>query len=188
MKPVLRLLLLTLVAFLGSLFASPDAQAFSWKTAPDEIFSGTLEDAQQNGPSAREQCRINGWLNYDTASGYTDAARNITPEVRALSEANITGNGRTVLGHYPGYIEKAQRTGSSYFDIGDAWNTLSPAQRTAANQNFLDVVTDAGDQIFLSLPKTKIRPGSALADEVQYLTGERGYQWVNQWSLRPKSN
>lgn len=113
MKPVLRLLLLTLAAFLGSLFASPDAQAVSWKTAPDDevrqhedgtleawpkaeehwvpvgkcaeqIFSGTVENAGENGPSAREQCRINGWLNYDTTSEYTVAAR--TPVVRTNAE------------------------------------------------------------------------------------------------------
>ena len=113
------------------------------------------------------------------------ATRGVPPEIRALSEANIAASGRTVLGHYPGYIEKAQRTGAIYFDIGDAWNTLTPDQRTAANMHFLDIAAEAGDQIYLSLPKTKIRPHSALADEVQYLTGEKGYRWINQWSLRP---
>jgi RHS repeat-associated protein len=116
------------------------------------------------------------------------AARGVAPETRALSEANLTGSGRTVLGHYPEYIQKAQRTGSSYFDIGDAWNTLTPAQRTSANMHFLDEVAGAGDQIYLSLPKSEIRRGSALADEIQYLTGEKGYQWINQWSLRPSGN
>lgn len=97
MKPVLRLLLLTLAAFLGSLFASPDAEAISWKTAPDEIFSGTVENAGENGPSAREQCRINGWLNYDTASEYTVAARtpgsfitNTRLEVQALQRQGLS--------------------------------------------------------------------------------------------------
>jgi hypothetical protein len=116
------------------------------------------------------------------------AARGVAPEIRALSEANLTGSGRTVLGHYPEYIQKAQRTGASYFDIGDAWNTLTPAQRTSANMHFLDEVAEAGDQIYLSLPKSEIRRGSALADEIQYLTGEKGYQWINQWSLRPSGN
>jgi hypothetical protein len=40
--------------------------------------------------------------------------------------------------------------------------------------------------VLLSTPKTKIRPGSALADEVQYLTQQKNYRWVNQWSLRPR--
>ena len=109
-------------------------------------------------------------------------------KVDAFLEANLTGSGRTVLGHYPEYIQKAQRTGASYFDIGDAWNTLTPAQRTSANMHFLDEVAGAGDQIYLSLPKSEIRRGSALADEIQYLTGEKGYQWINQWSLRPSGN
>jgi len=90
MKPVLRLLLLTLSAFLGSLFASQEAEAVGWKTAPGEIFCGTLEDAGENGPSAREQCRINGWLNYDTASGCTVAANKTT---KALSlNTNVVSN------------------------------------------------------------------------------------------------
>ena len=129
MKPVLRLILLTLAAFLGSLFASPEAEAFGWKTAPgdevrqhgdgtpeawpqaeerwvpagsraEQFFSGTLEDAGENGPSAREQCRINGWLNYDTTSGCTVAARNpVTPEIyqaslRRFNTPNTTAAGR----------------------------------------------------------------------------------------------
>jgi len=91
MKPVLRLLLLTLAAFLGSLSASPEAEAVGWKTAPDEIFCGTLEDAGENGPSAREQCRINGWLNYDTASGCTVAANT----TKALPAPKVRGNPNT---------------------------------------------------------------------------------------------
>jgi RHS repeat-associated protein len=114
------------------------------------------------------------------------ATNGLTPALRALSEANITQSGRTVLGHYDtGYIEKVQRMGASYFDIGDAWNTLTPAERSLANRHFLDEIAAAGDQVYLSLTKTKIRPGSALADEIQYLTSEHGYTWINQWSLRP---
>jgi RHS repeat-associated protein len=122
---------------------------------------------------------IVGTAGIGVAQASANAAR-----LRALSEANISGSGRTVLGHYPGYIDKAQRTGASYFDIGDTWNSLTPAQRTAANRHFLDKIADAGDQVYLSVSKTKIRPGSSLADEVQYLINERGYQWINQWSLR----
>jgi hypothetical protein len=106
--------------------------------------------------------------------------------IKALSEANITNSGDTVLGHFPGYIDKANARGASYYDIGDAWNGLSPAQRWAANTNFLNRVTARGDRILLSLPKNQIRPGSYLEMEVNYLVKERGYTWVNQWSLRPK--
>ena len=109
----------------------------------------------------------------------------LRPEIRALAESNIVGNGRTVLGHYPGYITKAQQTGASYFNLGNTWDSLIQAQRATANRYFLDKIADVGDKIFLSVPKTEIRSGSALADEVKYLTTERGYHWINQWSLRP---
>ncbi len=51
----------------------------------EQFFSEPLEDAGENGPSAPEQCRINGWLNYDTTSEYTVAARNTpTPSSTAI--------------------------------------------------------------------------------------------------------
>jgi hypothetical protein len=106
----------------------------------------------------------------------------------ALSESNITQSGKTVLGHWDpktgGYIAKAQQRGASYFDLGSRWETLTPAQRTAANQHFLDVIAERGDDVLLSVPKTKIRYPSALVDEIKYLTEQKGYRWVNQWSLR----
>lgn len=114
------------------------------------------------------------------------AAKSLSTEIRALSEAHLTESGRTVLGHFPGYVEKAQARGASYFVIGDAWKGLNEADRWAANRHFLDKIASSGDQVLLSTAKTKIRPGSSLAREVQYLTQEKGYRWVNQWSLRPR--
>jgi len=109
-------------------------------------------------------------------------------DVLLLSEANITQSGKTVLGHWDpktgGYITKAEQRGASYFDLGSRWDGLTAAQRTAANQHFLDVIAARGDDILLSVPKTKIRYPSALADEIKYLTEEKGYSWVNQWSLK----
>lgn len=66
---VLLWLLVSLTSAFGFMASEP-------KTAPGDFFLGTVEDAGENGPSAREQCRINGWLNYDTASGCTVAANN----------------------------------------------------------------------------------------------------------------
>lgn len=111
--------------------------------------------------------------------------RRVSAEIHKMAVANIKAGGKTVLGHYPGYIEKAKKTGGSYFDVGDAWNTLTDAQRTAADRHFLDAVAASGDQIYLSVPKQSIRRGSTLADEVMYLVNEKGYKWINQWSLRP---
>jgi hypothetical protein len=115
----------------------------------------------------------------------TNAVGGLSDDVARLAESNITASGDTVLGSYPGYITKANSRGASYFDIGDTWNTLTPAQRTAANNHFLDVISARGDRVLLSTPKTQIQAGTALADEIAYLTSEKGYVWANQWSLRP---
>jgi hypothetical protein len=104
-----------------------------------------------------------------------------------LAEAHITRSGRTVLGHFPGYIQKARARGANYFDIGDAWNRLSDAQRWKANKHFLDMIVSFRDRVLLSLPKGKIRDGSSLAREIDYLLKKKGYRWINQWALGPKN-
>jgi hypothetical protein len=126
------------------------------------------------------------WWQNETGAIINPFKRSTTLSLRIqrLAEANITRSGKAVVGHFPGYIQKAQSIGASYFDIGGAWNSLNNSERWAANRHFLDTIADAGDEVLLSLPKTKIRPNSWLADEVIYLTKQRGYQWVNQWTLR----
>lgn len=114
-----------------------------------------------------------------------NAGSGLSDDVVGLAERNITNSGDTVLGHFPGYIAKANSKGASYFDIGDAWNGLTPAQRWSANTHFLDTRIAAGDRVLLSVPKGDIRPGSYLAQEVQHLTSN-GYRWTNQWSLVPR--
>jgi hypothetical protein len=124
------------------------------------------------------------------ASG--QAARGVSPGIKALSEANITDNGITVLGRFqapPGqinYIQKAttgKHAGSSYFDLGSAW---TPIEGKAANLNFLDIVGGRGDKMIFSTPKNKISSGTSLDMEVQYLQETFGYKWVNQWSMQVK--
>lgn len=109
----------------------------------------------------------------------------ISPTIKGLSEANIANTGETILGSFPGYINKANSRGASYFDIGGAWNDLTPTQRWEANVNFLDRIAEKSDIVNLSLPKSSIDPNSYLAKEVEYLVSQKGYKWVNQWSLRP---
>lgn len=62
---------------------------------------------------------------------------------------------------------------------------MSEEQQWAANKHFLDKIATTRDHVFLSVPKGDIRPNSPLAREIKYLTEHKGYQWVNQWSLRP---
>lgn len=40
------------------------------KNAPSDFFSGTLDCAGVDDPGTRNPCRENGWLSYDTLSGY----------------------------------------------------------------------------------------------------------------------
>lgn len=147
----------------GVLFGVPGAGAAG---------TGTRAGAQVVKRTAPAALAANG------ASGLSD-------DVVGLATRNITNSGDTVLGHFPGYITKANSKGASYFDIGDAWNGLTPSQRWAANTHFLDTRIAAGDRVLLSVPKGDIRPGSYLAQEVQYLTSN-GYRWTNQWSLLPR--
>ena len=116
-------------------------------------------------------------------SGSLPTGANAPKKIAELAEANITNSGETVLGHFPGYIDKAKANGASFFDIGDVWNLLTPTQRWAANTHFLDKIASRGDQVLLSLPKSKVRPDSYLAKEIQYMINEKGFRWINQWSL-----
>lgn len=106
------------------------------------------------------------------------------PELRALSEQHLTGSGETVLGPFkpasgsPSYIDVARDHGASYFDLGDAWNSLTPTERLAANQHVLDVAIANRDTIRLSVPFDEIKPSSFTAAEIRYLESH-GYQQVN---------
>ena len=110
-------------------------------------------------------------------------ARKAASKLTALAEANINNSGKTVLGHWPGYIDKAKAKGASFFNIGKAWGPLTDPERRALNRHFLDIIAAKGDTVYLSVPKSQIKPGSWLAEEVEYLLKDKGYRWVNQWVL-----
>jgi len=117
----------------------------------------------------------------------------LTNRVKKLAESNITDLSTTVLGSYKAklgklnYIQKAKKLGASYFDVGKAWDDLVKiGVEWEADKHFLDVIAKKGDDILLSIPKTKIKPGSYLAREISYLVKEKGYKWINQWKLVKK--
>jgi hypothetical protein len=106
-----------------------------------------------------------------------------------LASLHLSDSGQTVLGRYVkggGYIAKAEKMNASYFDIGDIWNTMKEGERWSANTRFLDIIAERGNQVYLSVSKQNIKPGTYLAEEIQYLTKEKGYKWINQWSLVKK--
>ncbi|MEW6102185.1 MAG: SpvB/TcaC N-terminal domain-containing protein [Candidatus Omnitrophota bacterium] len=104
----------------------------------------------------------------------------------ALLGMGISKTGKTVLGHFPEYIQKARKIGASYFDIGKKMNLLSKKRQWTANKRFLDIISKRKDQIYLSVSKMMIRAKSTLSKEIKYLIEEKGYKWVNQWSLKQK--
>jgi RHS repeat-associated protein len=143
------------------------------------------EKAVQSFPEGTAAKAGMGILTVKALKTVDKAASVLSPAVKVLAEANITKKGITVLGHYKdGYIEKAKKLGASYFDLGKMWEKLAPAEREAANMHFLDKIIAAGDKVRLATPKLKIQPGSQLEKEIKYLE-DRGYQWINQWELRP---
>ncbi len=82
---------------------------------------------------------------------------------------------RIVLGHYPEYVELAQRTGARTFSMSDeAWSSMSPDEQWLRNQRFLDRAIERGDEISLATPVDRVRPGSFYERELQYL-GKHGY-------------
>lgn len=111
-----------------------------------------------------------------SAARRAEAAIVLPKEIVALSEANIRNSGITVLGSYPGYIGKATGNNASYFNIGNAWNTLTREERWAANAHFLDVISANGDRVYLSTNIKNIDQGSYLWREVNYLINSKGYK------------
>ena len=99
------------------------------------------------------------------AASRLSQAGGVSQKMINLTESNITSNGKTVLGHWPEYIDKAKGMNASYFDLGNAWEANSGP---IANKYFLDIISNRGDQIFLSVPKMQIRAGSQLVDEINY--------------------
>lgn len=78
--------------------------------------------------------------------------------------------GTRVIGHYPEYVNLAQKGGGKYFNIpSHIWNKLTPAQQWAANTKFLDRLIAHGGKVRLATPLTKVKPGSFLEKEINYL-------------------
>ena len=122
-----------------------------------------------------------------SATGVATNSAGLSDDVVRLSDSHLTGSGETVLGHYADdYVGLAQSRGASYFDIGDAYNGLTGPQQWAANQRVLDAAIANGDRITMATSRLNIRPGSPLAQEIEYLTGPAGrYRWVDDTTLVP---
>jgi hypothetical protein len=104
-----------------------------------------------------------------------DPLSQMSPELREMSEAHLSGNGETVLGPFrpggggPSYIAVAEDLNASYFSLGDEWDRFSPIEQVAANQHVLDVAIANGDTIRLSADFDRIPADSYTAAEIRYL-------------------
>jgi hypothetical protein len=141
-----------------------------------------LDNEGKQAENVFQLIRKDGQIGFRRAVSSSDPL--LTEEIIKLAEQHISNSGKTVLGSFPDYITKAKNMQASYFDIGDTWNSLTDAQKWAANKHFLDKIALKGDQILLSIEKSKINPGSYLETEIEYLIEQKGYRWINQWSLK----
>jgi len=108
------------------------------------------------------------------AIGGTKAGLMALAKLGALESA--TAKGVTVLGHAPEYKRLGDALGARTFSIPEiASSKMSAAQVWAADVRFLDRTILRGDEVILSNPLDKIRPGSYLAREVEYLGSKGGY-------------
>ena len=91
-------LLAFLFVFVSTLFTASDAQAFALGNHVGGFFLGTLDHAEQNDLGTRDTCWENGWLSYDTTSGYCVATKRVSPSgVPFSSNPNKT---TTILGRW----------------------------------------------------------------------------------------
>lgn len=80
------------------------------------------------------------------------------------------------MGHWPDYLKHAEELGARVFDIpAKIAERMSPTELWAANQKFLDRLVRRGDVVELSTPLNRVRPGTTLEREIDYLT-RQGYR------------
>lgn len=74
MNHLLKSLFALLIMLAAMFFTASDAQALGLENRVGGFFLETLDCTGENDTSTRNPCRENGYLNYDTTSGYTVAA------------------------------------------------------------------------------------------------------------------
>ena len=106
----------------------------------------------------------------------------------ALVRANLTNSGVTVLGRYESasknYMIFAREIGASYYDIGKAWDALTPDKRWEMNARFIQIIAGRQDSVRLSHATTNLGDSISFRRELIELAG-LGYTKVNQWKLLP---
>jgi hypothetical protein len=115
----------------------------------------------------------------ELATGAVCADGDCTNEIEATTQ--IIERNWTVLGKYPGYLQKAQYLGANLLNIpDDEWVQLTTRdQQWAKNVEFLDEAIARGDVFYLETSFTQgIRDGGSFyQSELLYLL-KQGYEWT----------
>ncbi len=106
--------------------------------------------------------------------GAKELGLKVSPLIEGGSEV-ITAP-QKVIGHYPEYVELSTKLNTKPFSVPDnIWNKMTLAEQWAANQKFLDRAIFKGTEFNLATPIDKIRQGSYLQEEIEYLMSQ-GYR------------
>ena len=82
----------------------------------------------------------------------------------------------TVLGHFPEYIDLAEKTNARVFSLPDKiWTNMSDVEIWEANRKFLDRTHKKGHDVLLATPFDKARSGSYFEKELNYMTKDKEY-------------
>jgi len=99
------------------------------------------------------------------------ATAKIAEEVEGASSAP-----QKVIGNYPEYVKMSNKLGTKPFSVPDnIWNKMTTTEQWTANKKFLDRAIAKGSEFNLATPIDKVRPGSYLQKEIEYLTSQ-GYK------------
>jgi hypothetical protein len=91
----------------------------------------------------------------------------------ALGTEASSEAGTTVIGHYPEYVNLAEDLQANFFSVPtEQWNAMTQEEQWGMNQKFLDDAIARGDTFRVATPLDKVRPGSFLEKEINYLTSK----------------
>jgi RHS repeat-associated protein len=117
--------------------------------------------------------------------GYGTAGKILAKDIaeQVMTDASKSKQGLRVIGHYPDYITAAKNLNARFFSVPEKfWKAMSQAQRWTANKKFLDRAMNRKESFLLATPRDKIRRGSDLEREVEYLL-EKGYKWTEEGTM-----
>jgi RHS repeat-associated protein len=151
-----------------------ESHPFLRATIPGQVLNDYGWTAIENGNYGLAALYFSGMVGeqvlFALTFGESMAAKGAVCELNAVGNSASNTVGKTVLGHYPEYMELAEGLGARRFNIPtEIWNGMSEAEKWVANQKFLDRMIMRGDEIILATPAYMARAESYFARELEYL-------------------